>query len=274
MDTPTGASRLFPIIGDPIRYVESPRWLTRTLRQRGHDAVCVPMEVTAHDFATVMTALTATGNVDGLLITLPHKHAAFASCATSTGRAAAFGAVSLMRRNPDGTWHGDMLDGLAFVQAQRERGATIKGRRALLLGAGGAGSGIALELLASGVGELAIHDTDPARIDAVRTAAPSADGAKVHAAASADPTGFDLVFNATPLGMADTDPPPLDVSLLTPAMFVGDVIAGHGDTPLIAAAKAAGCATASGSDMVAAVQDLMANFFLTPQQPQRVARRG
>ena len=55
--------------------------------------------------------------------------------------AAAFGAVSLMRRNPDGTWHGDMLDGLAFVQAQRERGATIKGRRALLLGAGGAGSG-------------------------------------------------------------------------------------------------------------------------------------
>lgn len=55
---------------------------------------------------------------------------------------------------------------------------------------------------------------------------------------------------------------PVESALLTPGMFVGDVIAGHGTTPFIAAAQAAGCNTANGDDMVEAVQDLMADFML------------
>ena len=84
-----------------------------------------------------------------------------------------------------------------------------------------------------------------------------------HASAGpADPAGCDLVFNATPLGMADGDALPVPASLLASSMFVGDVIAGHGTTPFIAAAQAAGCGTATGDHMVEAVQDLMANFML------------
>ena len=59
MTTPTGATRLFPIIGDPIKYVESPTRLTNTLAERGQDAVRVPMEVPAHHLDTVMTGLAA-----------------------------------------------------------------------------------------------------------------------------------------------------------------------------------------------------------------------
>jgi shikimate dehydrogenase len=140
---------------------------------------------------------------------MPHKHAAFAHCATSSERARLLGVVSVIRRNPDGTWHGDMLDGLAFVKAQKDHGARVEGARALLVGAGGAGSAI-----------------------------------------------------ATPLGMEDGDPLPLDATLLTASMFVGDVIAGHGVTPFVAAAQAAGCKTASGGHMVEAVQKLMADFML------------
>ena len=77
-----------------------------------------------------------------------------------------------------------------------------------------------------------------------------------------DPTGCDLVFNATPMGMEDGDPLPVDPALLTSSMFVGDVIAGHGVTPFIEAAQAADCKTASGGQMVEAVQDLMADFML------------
>ncbi len=65
--------------------------------------------------------------------------------------------VSVIRRNPDRTWHGDMLDGLAFVKAQRDHGAQVDGARALLVGAGGAGSAIAIALLDGGVRELVIH---------------------------------------------------------------------------------------------------------------------
>jgi len=64
------------------------------------------------------------------------------------------------------------------------------------------------------------------------------------------------------MGMADDDPLPVDGALLTSSMFVGDVIAGHGVTPFVAAAHTAGCRTADGGHMVEAVQELMFDFML------------
>jgi shikimate dehydrogenase len=160
----SGASRLFPIIGEPIKYVESPMRLTRTFEERGYNGICVPMQVAADDLDAVMAGLTASRNVDGILVTMPHKFTAFAHCATSSERAKMLGVVSVIRRNPDGKWHGDMLDGLAFVKAQKDHGAEPEGARVLLVGAGGAGSAIAIALLEAGVGELIIHDADESRV--------------------------------------------------------------------------------------------------------------
>jgi shikimate dehydrogenase len=146
----SGATRLFPIIGDPVKYVESPMRLTRTFEERDYNGICVPMQVAADDLDAVMAGLTAARNVDGILVTMPHKFTAFAHCATSSERAKMLGVVSVIRRNPDGTWHGDMLDGLAFVKAQKDHGAEPEGARVLLVGAGGAGSAIAIALLEAG----------------------------------------------------------------------------------------------------------------------------
>jgi shikimate dehydrogenase len=164
LDQLSGATRLFPIIGDPVEYAESPVRLTRTFAERGHHGICVPMQVPAADLDIVMGGLTAAVNADGILVTMPHKFTAFARCATSSERARILGVVSVIRRNPDGTWHGDMLDGLAFVKAQRDHGAHVEGARALLVGAGGAGSAVAVELLAAGVSALVIHDADESRV--------------------------------------------------------------------------------------------------------------
>jgi len=191
---------MFPIIGDPVIYVESPVRLTRTLAARGYDGVCVPMRVPEAALDVVLAGLSATSNVGGILITMPHKFSVFSHCATRSERSDLLKVVSVMRRNDDGSWHGDVLDGLAFVKAQRARGAEIEGRRALLVGVGGAGSAIAMALLDAGVGEL--------------------------------------------------------------------VIAGHGTTPFIGAAARVGCSTATGADMVDAVQDLMADFLIgAPSTP-------
>jgi shikimate dehydrogenase len=256
-----GATRLFPIIGDPIEYAQSPVWLTRTFGNRGHNGVCVPMQVPEGDLEVALAGLAATPNVDGILVTMPHKFAAFGHCATSSERARMLGVVSVIRRNADGTWHGDMLDGLAFVQAQLDQGAQVEGARALLVGAGGAGSAIAIALLEAGVGELVIHDADAARVAVLlELLADHGDGRVT--AGLPDPTGCDLVFNATPMGMHDGDSLPLEAALLAPTMFVGDVIAGHGMTAFVAAAQAAGCKTANGDHMVEAVQNLMADFML------------
>lgn len=264
MTSPTpvnGASRLFPIIGDPVKNAQSPVWLTNTFTDRAHNGLCVPMHTPQDDLDVVMAGLSATSNVDGILVTMPHKRTAFAHCATSSDRARLLGGVSVIRRNPDATWHGDMLDGLAFVEAQQGQGADIGGSRALLIGAGGAGSAIAISLLEAGVRELVIYDTDESRVtDLLGLLGPLSEGRA--RPGPPDPTGFDLVFNATPLGMEDGDPLPLDTAQVTSSMFVGDVIAGHGVTPFIAAAQDLGCGTATGGHMVEAVQDLMADFML------------
>lgn len=261
LDQLSGTTRLFPIIGDPIRYVESPVRLTRTFGERGHNGICFPLQVPADDLDAVLTGLGAAQNVDGILVTMPHKFTAFAHCTTSSERARMLGVVSVIRRNPDGSWHGDMLDGIAFVKAQIDHGAQPEGARVLLVGAGGAGSAIAIALLEAGVRELIIHDADDARAATLLDLLSHLGEGRV-SAGPADPTGCDLVCNATPLGMEEGDPLPVDAALLTSSMFVGDVIAGHGLTPFLRAAEAAGCQTANGGDMVEAAQDVMADFML------------
>lgn len=256
-----GATRLFPIIGDPIRFVKSPQQLTRGFEARDYNGLCVLMQVAKADLEPVMQALTLTGNVDGLLVTMPHKVAAFACCATSSDTARLLGCVSVMRRNANGTWHGDILDGLAFVKAQTDHGARVKDGRALLVGAGAAGSAIAVALLDAGVRELIIHDADESRAMHLKALASSRDQGRVRIG-PADPGGCNLVFNATPMGFTETDPLPVSADLLDSSMFVGDVIAGHGVTPLLKAAQSAGCKTASGVEMVNAVQEMMLDFLL------------
>src|SRR3954452_14430925 len=122
------------------------------------------MQLSAGNLETVIADLRVARNVDGILVTIPHKFTAFAHCATSAERAKKLGVVSVIRRNADGTWYGDMLDGLAFVKALKDHGAQPEGARVLLVGAGGAGSAIAIALLEAGVRELVIHDVDESRV--------------------------------------------------------------------------------------------------------------
>lgn len=261
LETLSGATRLYPILGDPIEFVKSPQRLTCGFAAGNHNGACVPMQVPDDALDDVMRGLTCTPNVEGLLITMPHKATAFQHCATSSDRARMLGVVSVMRRNADHTWHGDMLDGLAFVKAQRDEGAELEGAKALLVGAGAAGSAIAIALLQAGVGELVVHDQDEQRAGALvkLLAEQGLDQASV---GSANPEGCALVFNATPAGLSEGDALPVPAAGLSSSMFAGDVIAGHGLTPFIRAARDAGCKTATGVQMVEAVQKMMLDFML------------
>ena len=261
IEKPTGETRLFPIIGDPIIYVKSPERLTSNFATRGHNGICIPMQVPEGKLESIMRGLSLVSNIDGLLVTMPHKFTAFAYCSTSSQRAQLLKTVSVMRRNLDGSWHGDMLDGLAFVKALKDRGAQPYDARVLLVGAGGAGSAIAIALLEAGVRELIIHDANEARAAQLVELLGGLSRGRVTTGLP-DPKSCDIVCNATPLGMADGDTLPVAADLLAPSMFVGDVIAGHAVTPFLRAARAAGCKTANGDQMVEAVQEMMLDFML------------
>lgn len=260
-DTLNGATRVHFIVGDPIAQVKSPAGVTEAFHRHGRNAICIPAHVAPGALASWAQGVSQAQNADGIIVTVPHKFACRDLCATVSDRAAFLGAVNTMRRNPDGTWHGDMFDGLGYVEAMRSQGCEPAGRRALLVGAGGAGSAIAHALVVAGVTELAVHDADTARRDALVDRLAGLRLGRV-SVGSPDPRGFDIALNATPIGMQAGDPYPMDVTGFTPAVFVGCVITAPAVSPMVQAARDVGCSTVTGADMFARVRNLMVDFLL------------
>ncbi len=258
--TLTGATRVIFIVGDPIAQVKSPAGVTAGLRAAGRDAVVVPAQVAPRDLAAWMEAVHRMPNCDGVIVTVPHKFAALELCAEATPRARSIGAANVLKRCPGG-WLGDMCDGEAHVTALRAAGFDPRGKRALLVGAGGAGSAIAHALVDAGVAVLALHDADASRREAL-AAKLRRYGSVALETGSADPAGFDLATNATPAGMRAEDPLPIDVQRLAPSTFVSDVVTVPAVPPLIEAARARGCGTLTGSGMFEAVRRLIVDFYL------------
>lgn len=257
----SGETLVVPIIGDPIAQVKSPDGITRTFAERGCNAVVVPLQIAAGDLDGLVRGLSPSGSVGGLIATVPHKFGLAAHCTTLTDRARFLGSVNVARRAADGGWHGDQVDGAAYVAAIAASGGDPAGARVLQVGAGGAGSAIALALLEAGAVELALHDADPARRDRLIARLATRYGNRV-VAGSDDPTGFDIVAHATPMGMRPGDPLPVDVQQLRAATFVADVVTRPAVPPLIQAARDLGCRTSTGTDMFAAVAVLIVDFLL------------
>ena len=260
-DLLSGASRVHFIVGDPIAQVKSPSGVTQAFHERGLNAFVMPAHVAPADLSAWLAGVSLAKNVDGIIATVPHKFACHDLCATTSERASFLRTVNTMRRNPDGTWHGDMFDGLGFVSAMKDKGCVPAGTKALLVGAGGAGSAIAHALVMAGVSELAIYDEDATRRETLVQRLASLNQCPV-SSGSSDPSGFDIVLNATPVGMKETDAFPLQASKLTGAMFVGCVITQPAVTLLIAAARAMGCLSMTGADMFGRVSDLMIAFLV------------
>jgi shikimate dehydrogenase len=114
----SGATRVHLIVGDPIAQVKSPFGVTQAFESHGKDAICVPAQVAPKDLAQWFAGVSLARNIDGIIVTVPHKFDCYAFCKTASPRAEFLNAVNTMRRNPDGSWHGDMFDGLGYVSAK------------------------------------------------------------------------------------------------------------------------------------------------------------
>jgi shikimate dehydrogenase len=258
-----GETRLHLIVGDPVCQTKSPSGLTGEFAARGANAICIPVHVAAADFDVFIAAAKRGQNIDGIVVTIPHKFAALRHCDEASDRARFLGAANVLRRIAPNRWHGDMTDGAATVAALRRAGCEPGGRRALVVGAGGAGSAVALALIEAGVATLAVGDVDAKRCQSLvnRLAAKAPAVAK---AGTADPAGFDLVVNATPAGMRPVDPLPVDAARLEPSAYVADLITRPVMTPLLKMACQRGCKVVTGEDMFAMQAGDMADILLAP----------
>jgi len=264
----TGATRLYGIVGDPIAQAKSPEIYNRILHAEGRDAVLVPVHVRGPSFEQVFPALMELGNLDGLVVTLPFKERAMAYATTlgTTGRLV--GAINALRREPDGSWTGDMFDGMGLVGVARHIGTPFAGASVQLVGAGGAGQAIAFSLAQQGIGRLTVTDLDAAKVDSVVQRLGNEYPACEAHAGFADLAGVDLLVNATPVGMKPGDGLPLAIDSLTARTRVIDIVPRQDATPLLAAAAAKGCIHAGGAPMVAAQARAVLAFLQGADTPE------
>ncbi len=256
-----GETQVVFIIGDPIAQVKSPSLLSARFAALGENTLVVPGHISAAAVPAFMEGLAALQNSPGLVITVPHKQAMVAHCAKTSKRAYFAGSVNVMRR-VDGLWHGDNTDGMGYVAGIEKRGGDIDGQAVLLVGAGGAGSAIAYEFLVRGAKRLAIHDVDNQRRDDLIARLSEAFPGQVEAGSS-DPSGFDIVANATPLGMRAGDPYPVDIDKLHSGQFAACPITKPERSPFIEAAMAKGCRTMPGLGMFQAQEGLLIDALRT-----------
>lgn len=265
-------------IGYPTEAFKAPMIYNPWFAAQGIDAVVVPMAVEAADYAVVLPAVFRMRNVRGALVTMPHKVATAGLVDALTTTAAIAGSCNAVLRRADGSLLGGMFDGAGFVRGLQRKGRVIAGARALLKGAGGVGSAIAASLAEAGAVALGLFDVVPEAALALGKRLQQHYPALQVSTGSDDPAGFDILVNATPLGMRDGDPLPFDVDRIAPGTFVGEVVMTEEYTPLLRAARAKDCPVQVGADMLFEMIPAYLEFFgfgtSTPEELRAVAVLG
>jgi shikimate dehydrogenase len=269
----TGRTRLYAIIGDPIAQVRSPEIYTDRFAALGMDAVLVPMHVPAARFDSIVPALLALGNLDGLIVTIPFKTKMLPFAHTLGATARRVGAVNALRREADGTWTGDMFDGIGFVRGAEAKGERIRGRKVALFGAGGAGSAIACALADAGVASIDVVEVEPAKAQALIAKLAPAFPNCAFATTERLRDGVDMVVNATPIGMRADDGLPGAISALDPRTLVGDVVIRETSTPLVRLAMQCNCHWVDGRDLFAGQIEALSAFLGSAAQAVLGQRR-
>lgn len=246
----SGTTAVIAHLGYPTETFKAPMIYNPYFEQAGIDAVVVPMGVRAEEYPQFLRLLFKLSNIAGALVTMPHKMTTVALLDEVSPTVRIAGACNAVRRAPDGRLQGDLFDGEGFVRGIARKGRAIAGARALVVGSGGVGSAIAASFAAAGVAELALFDTNAAAAEALGARLRAHYPALAVAFGAKDPAGFDIVVNATPLGMKDGDLLPIDVARLDPATFVGEVVLKEEMTPFLRAAQARGCPIQVGADML------------------------
>ena len=271
-----GDTKIIAHVGYPTTTFKSPMIYNPWFERHGVNAAVVPLGVRAENFSAAFPEICRFTNFHGALITMPHKVSVIAFLDEVSTAVKVAGSCNAVRRTGDGRLFGDMFDGEGFVRGVARHGRSLAGKKVLVVGAGGVGSAIAASSAAAGAAEIAVYDVSTPAMKALAERL-SQNYPRLRAAlGSTDPSGFDVVVNATPLGMKAGDPMPLDISRLSPSTYVGEVVMKQETTAFLAAAKARGCQTQIGIDMLFEQIPAYLEFFgfpsATPSELREVAK--
>ena len=262
-------------IGFPTHAFKAPMIYNPWFVKCGVNAVVLPMGCKPEDYPAFLRSIFKLSNIRGALITMPHKVTTVGLLDEVSPTAAIAGACNAVRLSPEGKLQGDMFDGEGFVRGLLRKGCVLNGARVLVAGCGGVGSAIAASLAACGVGTISLFDTRDELQRGLGERLKNHYPALQIAVGSNDPAGFDVVVNATPLGMNAGDPMPMDVNRIDANTFVGEVVMKSEMTAFLDAVRARGCRFQIGSDMLFEQIPAYLEYFgfpsATPEKLREVA---
>jgi shikimate dehydrogenase len=272
----TGKTTLIAHLGYPTGAFKAPMIYNPYFEKAGVDAVVVPMGIQADTYPSFLRELFKVTNIRGALVTMPHKVTTVGLADEVSTTAQIAGSANALLKRDDGTLLADMFDGEGFVRGVLRKGRKVEGASALVIGCGGVGSAIAASLAGAGVTRLGLFDANAASADGLADRLTKHYPELTVSTGSTDPVGYEIVVNATPLGMNEGDPLPLDMSRVDPATFVGEVVMKQAITPFLRAAQERGCETQVGTDMLFEQIPAYLEFFgfptTTPDELRAVAR--
>jgi len=245
-----GNTELIAHIGFPTHSFKSPLIYNPYFEKEGINALVVPMGCQAEHYPAFLKSVFQLTNIRGALITMPHKVTTVGLLDSVTPTVKVAGACNAVKLDAQGRLVGDMFDGAGFVRGVVRKGFNLSGKRVLVVGTGGVGSAIAASLAAENISAITLFDVNTASCESLAQRLVNEYPHIQVKTGSNDPDGHDLVVNATPMGMNEGDPLPMDVLRIAPETFVGEVVMRAEMTAFLLAAQERGCRVQVGSDML------------------------
>lgn len=261
----TGRTQILAHLGVPTETFKAPMIYNPWFDAKGIDAVVVPMGCEAENYPDFLRLVFRLRNIAGALVTMPHKVTTVGLLDEVSTTVKVCNSCNAVRRDSEGRLIGDMFDGEGFVRGVLRKGRAIAGASALVVGSGGVGSAIAASLAKEGATRIGLFDVNPASAEKLAESLITHYSGLSVTVGSNDPDGWDIVVNATPLGMKEGDPMPMDTDRISSSSFVGEVVMKREETAFLAAAKARGCVTQIGTDMLFEQIPAYLEFFGYPK---------
>lgn len=233
----------YAVFGNPVAHSRSPWIHARFAEQTGEDIVYTRQEVPVDGFAEAVEQFQDEGG-RGLNVTVPFKEEAWDVADSHSPRADACGAVNTLLFRSDGGRHGDNTDGEGLIRDLRDNhGVPLRGRRILVVGAGGAVRGVLQLLAAEHPAMLVIANRTVSRAEGLLRLCPEArDSAACGFDELAGATPFDVIINGTSTGLSGSAPP-LPDGLFAAGAAAYDMVYGTEPTPFMQWARNQGAAT-------------------------------
>lgn len=259
-----GHTRVVALLAHPAGHLRTPPLFNARCAARGINMVAIPWDVGPDALVGAVDGLRSVRNCAGMIVTIPHKASVVACCDRLEGVAADLRVVNVIRRDADGTLVGRLHDGEGFVDGLRSQGIDPAGKRVLVLGAGGAGTAIAGAFAASGTARLVVANRDRRRASDLVARLRALHPGRSIETGEADGRGFDLIANATSVGL-DGDPGiPIAPETIDADCVVAEAVMKPAMTPLLHAAQSRGARIHLGEHMIAAQIEHFLRFLAEP----------